>query len=103
MAFWVDSPNPDRLAALSSRVPGTADRLTVGSDAVYIWYRRGVHGSPLHHAWLERPLKVPMTSRDGTTVSRLAALASTWIPSNPGSFGERSAEGHAHDGNDGRV
>lgn len=103
VAFWVESPEPDRLAALPSRVPATLDRLTVGSDAVYIEYRHGVHGSPLSNAWLERQLKVPMTLRNVTTVSRLALLARAWTPSGPGHLNERSADGYAHDGNDGLV
>ncbi len=98
VAFWVESPDPDRLAALPSRVPATSDRLTVGSDAVYIGYRQGVRGSPLSNAWLERQLKVPITSRNGTTVSRLAALARTWTPSGPGHPNERSVDGHVNDG-----
>ncbi len=83
VAFWVEPPDPGRLAALSSRVPATADRLTVGSDAVYIWYRQGVHGSPLSNAWLERQLKVPMTSRNASTVTQLAQWVRTWTPSSP--------------------
>lgn len=79
-AFWVEAPEPDRLAALPSRVPVTADRLIVGTDAVYLWYRHGVHGSPLSNPWLERQLNVAMTSRRTTTVSQLAAWVSTRTP-----------------------
>lgn len=91
VAFWVETPDPDRLAALPSRVPVTADRLTVGTDAVYIRYRHGVHGSPLSNAWLERQLQVSMTSRKATTVTGLVELARTWTPSRPKHPNGRSA------------
>ncbi len=73
IGFLVEPANPERLAVLGEGLPDTDDRLGVGDGVVYFLYRHGVHSSPLSNALIERRLGVGVTSRNISTVERLAA------------------------------
>lgn len=70
--FLVEPPAPEAFSTLSERLPETDDAIEVGDQVVYVLYRHGVHTSPLSNNWLERRLKVGVTSRNLNTVRRLA-------------------------------
>jgi len=76
VGFAATMPEPGRVAEAMGRVPGWGDSCTVGPEHVYILYRNGVHRSPLSHAFFERWLGFPMTSRNLGTVPKLHELAS---------------------------
>jgi uncharacterized protein (DUF1697 family) len=82
VGFLVCRASADLLAALADegRAEGDdRDAAVVADDRVYVLYRHGVHVSPLSNAWMERRLKVPVTSRNLRTVHQVATRAGALV------------------------
>ncbi len=73
VAFLAGDAERDRLQELAARDWG-AERLVVEGEAAWVWCPDGVHASRLWDA-LNRALKGGVTSRNWSTVQKLAALA----------------------------
>lgn len=75
VTFLLEAPEPARLMALAPEryLP---DECRVQGRDVYLYCPGGYGRTKLSHAWFERQLRVPATTRNWATVERLSRMAS---------------------------
>ena len=74
VTFLADAPDPDRCTAIEPDAGG-ADAFEIVGREVYLHCPGGYGRSKLNNAFWERKLKVPATTRNWNSVTRLAAMA----------------------------
>jgi uncharacterized protein (DUF1697 family) len=71
--FLSASPHPDLLAMYDPRSLAPSE-VAVGDRVIYQWCPEGILAAPNLHGFVEKNLKVAVTSRNWNTVTKLGAL-----------------------------
>jgi uncharacterized protein (DUF1697 family) len=73
VGFLLEEPSASRLADLPDQPPGPETFRVAGAD-VYLHYPRGIGGSKLTTAWLDRAFGTTITVRNWRTVNKLVEM-----------------------------